>query len=354
MSENISFNNEKLTKTEFKNIINIVEKYQNDGGEDGKGGIKPSRHVYVNYPNTDKYIIFEKYAEMKQRWDNFKKINQREPSYIWIINEAEAVDISNDDKILPTDTFLDIETRVNKYKSQGGEITSDRRLYLKMVEMREYITYKKYEEILARVNVFRASNGRNPNFIYLQAKTNTNESRPNAVGGDLTPNASGWYMSQRYKSTPSAIKQETNYQCGPNSIQQAWYELTGDWINESTIAKYAGTTVNGTGHSGLDAAIRKLAQEKGINLTIEWKYLSDLGYEELGKLVKNLKVAIFIHSKYKLKWGHYEYVIGVNPTTKKLLVANSLSGGWLEYRSFSTMTSYVNAISQKSICKISL
>ena len=355
MSVNISYNTEKLSKTEFKKIINIVENYQNASGEDGEGNIKPSRHVYVNYPNTDYFILFEKYAEMKQRWDNFKQTKQREPSYIWIVNEAEAIDISNDDKILPINTFLDMEIRVNQYKLQGGEIQPNRRIYLKMVEMREYITYTKYEEILTRVNVFRANNGRNPNFIYLKVETNANDTtRKNAVGDSITPNSNGWYMSPRYKATPSAIRQETNYWCGPNSVQQCWYEITGEWISESTIAKYAGTTVNGTGHSGLETAIRKLAKNKGVNVKIAWEYLSSIGYTKFGELVKDNKVGVFIHSKYKLKWGHYEYIIGVNPATKKVLVANSLSGGWLEYRSFATMNSYVAAISQKSVCEVTL
>ena len=270
------------------------------------------------------------------------------------MNEANAIDISNDDKILVTGTFLDMEIRVNQYKTKGGEIDDNRRIYLKMVEMREYITYAKYLEILSRVNVFRANNGRNPNFIYLQSKNNTNESRPNAVGDDITPNKDGWYLSQKYKSSASAIKQETNYWCGPNSIQQCWYELTGNWYKESTIAKYAGTTTSGTGHDGLTKAIKKLGDIEKKIVTVDWKYLSDIGYTELAKLVKSSTVAVFTHSKYKLKWGHYEYIIGVNPSTKKVLVANSLSGGWLEYRSFSTMSSYINAITQKSVCEIIL
>ena len=354
MSENISYNKVKLTNEQFKNIIGIVTRYQNQGGEDGQGNVSPNRPVYVNYPNTDKYIVFEKYMEMKDRWDNFITTNRREPSYIWIVNELAAVDVSNEDRIWNMDTILDLEIRVNQYKMQNAEIADNRRVYLKMVEMREYITYSKYKEIMSRVNVFRATNGRNPNFVYNIAKTNTNSSRPNAVGDDITPNNDGWYMSQRYKSAASSIKQETNYWCGPNSVQQVWYELTGVWHKESEIAKYAGTTTSGTGHNGLDTAVKKLANIDGKKVSISWKYLSDLGYTELAKLVKSLKNGVYVHSKYKLKWGHYEYVVGVNPITKKVLVANSLSGGWLEYRSFATMNSYVAAISQKSVCDVTL
>ena len=355
MSVNISYNTEKLTKEEFKKIIEIVEKYIKQGGEDGKGNVSPNRPVYINYPKKDKFIFFEKYMEMKERWDDFIDSKSKEPNYIWIVNEANAIDIGNDDKILPISTFLDMEIRVNKYQTQTGDIADNRRIYLKMVEMREYITYVKYLEILARVNVFRANNGRNPNFIYLKVESNANSTtRKSAVGNSITPNKDGWYLSQRYKSSASHIKQETNYWCGPNSVQQCWFELTGNWYKESTIASYAGTTKSGTGHDGLTKAIKKLGDIEKKIVTVDWKYLSDLGYTELAKLVKSSTVAVFTHSKYKLKWGHYEYIVGVNPTTKKLLVANSLSGGWLEYRSFSTMNSYVKAISQKSVCEIIL
>ena len=75
--------------------------------------------------------------------------------------------------------------------------------------------------------------------------------------------------------------------------------------------------------------------------------------EKLAKLVKDRNTGVFIHNKYKNKYGHYEYVIGVNLKTEKLMVANSLSGGWIEYRSFKTMTNYINGINQKNIAQIS-
>ena len=150
------------------------------------------------------------------------------------------------------------------------------------------------------------------------------------------------------------MKQETNYWCGPNAIQLSWYELTGEWVSESYIAKVAGTTTAGTGHSGLETAIKRLAKDKGVNVSIKWDYLSDVGYTELGKLVKNGNVGIFTHTKYKNKWGHYEYIIGVNPKTQKLMVNNSLSGGWIEYRTFSTMNQYAKGVSQKSVCEIKI
>lgn len=349
MSTDVSKNKErKLSKNEILDMETRVEKYKAQGGEDGQGNINPNRAIYINYNTKKEYITYTTYLEVLNRW-----INTEKPDTIQIYIEPICID--DDDKILPKSTILDMETRVNKFKSQGGTIADTRRIYLSMVDMAEYITYKKYKELISRVETFRAKNNRDPNFVYLRVETNENTTtRVNAVGDDITPNGNGWYLSPRYSTNKNTMRQETNYWCGPNSIQLVWYELTGEIISESYIAKVAGTTTSGTGHTGLETAIKRLAKDKGVNVTITWSYLSDLGYEKLGKLVKDGKTGIFCHNKYKNKYGHYEYIIGINPKTQKLMINNSLSGGWIEYRSFSTMTSYINGITQKSICQVKI
>ena len=63
----------------------------------------------------------------------------------------------------------------------------------------------------------------------------------------------------------------------------------------------------------------------------------------------NPKMAIGLHSVYKLKWGHYKYCYKLCKSSKTIYIANSLSGGYLQARSFSTMLGYINAASYPSI-----
>lgn len=330
---------EYITSAEFKDMMERVNKYIKDGGS-----ITDTRRIYINYTNKEAYVTYEQYRNILSRW------NSLNGDFDKIMIYVAPVNISNDDKILPIETFNNMEARVNNYLSQGGVISEDRAIFLNMADLKEYITYTRYKDMLKRVELWRKNNNRDPKFVYIVSKTNTNTERPHAVGDNISPNSDGWYLSQRYKSNSASIKQETLWWCADNAMQQLWYELTGNWYSESFLAKKAGTTRNGTGHDGINTALKVLAQLDKVNIEIVWKYLSDLGYEELGKLVKDIDVGTLQHSKYKLRWGHYEYIIGVNPSTKKLLVANSLSGGWLEYRTFKTNTSYVNGCSQKSFC----
>lgn len=338
----------KIGKDIFKSAIKIVNKFLNAGGK-----VTDATLVYPNYPNPNLCFQYWRYKEMLNRWNSFKKVNNREPNSIYI--KPVAIDISGDDKILPINTVLDMEKRVTSFISKGGKPAATRRIYLDYSTQEEYVTYTKYKDLIARVAAFRKVNNRNPNFVYIITQSNENNTtRPNAAGDDLTPNSSGWYLCQRYKNDAASIKQETLYWCGPNSVQQLIYEITGKWYSESSIAKIAGTTTSGTGHDEINNTIKKLCKNAGLSCTVDWKYFSEIGSTGLGKLIKDIKIGTLQHLKYKSKWGHYEYIIGVNPAKNKLLVANSLSGGWLEYRGISTNTGWINQISQKSICVATL
>jgi len=343
----LTYSEKRLSKEEFKKINSKIDKYLNDGGI-----VKEDRFIYINYPRGNQYFLYWRYKEMLKRWNNFIKNNGHEPSYIYI--KTPAVDISGDDKILPISTFLDMEERVNKYLKNGGLISDTRRIYLKMDEQLEYITYTKYKDLLERCDSWRMSKGTNPKFLYIITQSNSNNNRPEAVGNNILPNHNGWYLCQRYKSNSSAIKQENNHYCGPNAVQQLFYEISGKWYSEDKIAKIAGTGVNGTDHNGITKAIKSLALENNINLIVEWKYFSDMGYEELGRLIKDINIGTLTHLLYKSKYGHYEHVLGVNNVTGKILVANSLSGGWLEYRDQKTETKWLNLITQPSLCEVKI
>ncbi|KUK74739.1 MULTISPECIES: hypothetical protein [Methanobacterium] len=162
------------------------------------------------------------------------------------------------------------------------------------------------------------------------------------------PDSDGCYRSKRYL-TDANIKQDTNYWCACNIFQQIMYELYGLIISESEIAKAMGTTKDGTGHKEIISGGKTIAQRYGHNISIEFRNYSDMTEEELGKLVAHRDVGLFIHDLYKLKWGHYEYLIGLCIASGIYVVANSLSGGYIENRSRSTTQSYINGMNQPSI-----
>ena len=146
MAINISNSTKSLTSEQINDMQTRVEKYKAQGGV-----INPERAIYIDYTTQEEYVTYSTYQNIISRWELAGK-----PSTVQIY--IEPVDISNDDKILPTKTFLDMETRVNSFKAQGGVITDTRRIYLDMNEKCEYITYLKYKEVLNRVEAFRKAN----------------------------------------------------------------------------------------------------------------------------------------------------------------------------------------------------
>lgn len=154
----------------------------------------------------------------------------------------------------------------------------------------------------------------------------------------------------------SGMGQCNGYYCACNSVQQAIYRLTGEHISESTLARVGGTTTDGTGHDGINTMFAWFNREYGYNLKVEWKHFSDIGYDKLQEYINN--GAVIMHILYRNEWGHYEIPVSVGNGT--ITVLNSLGEycsypaycGYEETRSQSTHTSYVNGISQKSVCII--
>ena len=157
----------------------------------------------------------------------------------------------------------------------------------------------------------------------------------------------------------SGMGQCTGYYCGPNSLQQCFYRLTGIHVSESTLASVCGTTTDGTDHPSLNTAVEWFNRKYNKKVTITWKNFSDLGKtsSERWSALKSYisKGAVFCHLLYRDQWGHYEVPKSVGDDYLSIL--NSLgdscgSGtycGYIESRSKSEQLSYINGISQKSI-----
>ena len=150
----------------------------------------------------------------------------------------------------------------------------------------------------------------------------------------------------------------TSYNCACNSLQQAFYRLTGILVPESTIAGWAGTTSDGTGHPGINTAVAMFNKKYGKNVKIEWFNFSELGNSNKARWdkVKALmaKGALFFHLLYRNQYGHYEVPKSIGDVLK---ILNSLGDrcnypaycGYIETRTRAEQESYIAGISQKSV-----
>lgn len=151
------------------------------------------------------------------------------------------------------------------------------------------------------------------------------------------------------------LGQRTGYSCGPHSLMQCIYRLTGIELSETELMSVCGSTTSGTGHSGLETGLAWFNHKYGYNLKMTWKNFSEVGFDGLQKAYEN--GAVFLHLRYRSTWGHYEVPLTSNTDPNKIL--NSLGDscgtgycGYIESRSKSTQQAYINGISQKSVCII--
>lgn len=144
----------------------------------------------------------------------------------------------------------------------------------------------------------------------------------------------------------------TSYYCACNSLQQAFYRLTGIFVEESTIARWCGTGYDGTGHDGIGTGVAQFNRKYNKNVKINWYNFSDVGWDKLKDMTK--KGAVFCHILYRDKWGHYEVIKSIGDDLKVLNSLGDSCGngtycGYIEQREKSTQKRYMSGISQKSI-----
>lgn len=189
----------------------------------------------------------------------------------------------------------------------------------------------------------------------------------------ITPSQDSYYKNGIYHSGPywvgtgcNKMGQCTSYYCACCSLRQQLTKLGIETYTQQKIAQYAGTTTNGTSHSGIETAIAKIARNEGIKLQVTWKNFSELGstqqarFEALGKLLAQQNIGIILHTLYQNRYGHYETVQEVNRNNRTCLILNSLGSkcgspaycGRKETRSWNELARNLAGISQKSVCII--
>ena len=263
--------------------------------------------------------------------------------------KAAASDIGDtmNEQVIPSDV-KDQAKRIVQYINQNGQCPN----YVTTVKSKKRASAKLFIYAFARTLVWIKDHSNTwPNYTTY----NTSAFSGSSSGGSST-NGLYPYMTN---SGCSGMGQCNGYYCGPNSLQQCFYRLTGIKVAESTIAGWAGTTTSGTDHAGLNTAVAKFNKTYGKNIKITWKSFSELGSsnDARWKALQGYidKGAVFCHLLYRNTWGHYEVV--KSATSDPLSILNSLGDkcsspaycGYIESRSRSTQISYMNGISQKSV-----
>ena len=269
--------------------------------------------------------------------------------------------IDNSNLTLDIGTWLNMVRRFQDYTSSHNN-TEPNIIYINKANTYRYVSKAKYKEIYTRFSNYVKQHNHDPSFMYINYPTTSTST---------TSNTSGIYKANGYYTTGIELGQITSYHCAPHCIKQLFkhWSITG-W-SERFIGQKAGTTTDGTGHSGIDKAINYIADYEKIKVKIEWKHFSDLAstrdarFKKLGELISDPKKGVITHVMYKLGqankgrgYGHYEVPDQVNTKNNTLRILNSLGTrkydgsyyGYLETRSYATESYWMSGISQPSLC----
>lgn len=311
-------------------------------------------------------------------------------SYCYMLNRCAYWLISNNKSFKMRNTYnyfgrtADQGTIIKAIKDRGTKYQSDS-LIAEFVEcaivdnstnrdkwMPNYCTDKEGDQIprakvcdmAVRTSAFEVKNGRSPNHVNLgdAVEKTTSSSSSSSTSNCKSPYSQSPVLT---KQAPGYLGQKTSYNCGPHSLMQAIYNLTGINMSESTLASWCGTTTSGTGHAGLNTGIAKFNSKYGENLKIQWKNMSDFGsttaeqFKNICKLTCEGKF-VFFHLLYRNKYGHYEAFKSFNSSSNSFQILNSLGNksgsgyyGYIETRSGSNQKSYISGISQPSVAILS-
>jgi hypothetical protein len=201
-------------------------------------------------------------------------------------------------------------------------------IYLKVPRVGDYVTLKKFMELLTRWLKYRKDNNqRRPNFIWIV--------KPSAsVVSNGNPNC---HETSRYQW----MKQNMAYiTCGPSALWETLWDL-GKPPAASLVAKLLKTNYgfSGTDPANFKAYMPLIGKEMGLNLTAyEISFTDNGGYEGLAKLLDDPNSTFIIHGYcsgwtryYKVyKGGHYVAPVKICFDVKKVWVADS-DRGVIEY-----------------------
>ena len=94
---------------------------------------------------------------------------------------------------------------------------------------------------------------------------------------------------------PGYLGQINDHSCGPHSLMQCIYKITGIDMKEATLSEWSDTTQSGTSHEGLQKALNKFNSEKGYSLKMDWYNFHDVTESQIGNWMATNNTCMFFH-----------------------------------------------------------
>lgn len=273
-----------------------------------------------------------------------KLLTTPKSSTINVVNTTSATKTSQstiNEKVLAND-YRDMIKRFVSYVEQNKRVPA----YITTVKTKTQVPYSLFVYCLCKIIVFYYVNSNNyPAYCLFNSADVKSTSSTSSAAKPTTATKKKSNCENPYTSSPhytsegcNNLGQCTGYYCAPHSIHQAIRKFGITKYSEKQIAAWAGTTTSGTGHSGINTAIAKIANLTGKKISVEWKNFSDMGntdsekFANIAKLLCKDNVAIIWHIAYinggtgtsGKKFGHYECLDKINTSTKYVRALNSL------------------------------
>lgn len=275
MSKCIDNSTDYITVQQFEDIIKRHDNYVKTNK------IEPNI-CYIDSIKKDTHITINKYYDMKTRYDNYIKEHCQKPNICYITKPTStstgtSINTNPEGKVFLLDNLISARQTFRKHVKNNNNYPNY--LDIKGKDGKLYRCDKAlYMGLFEAMHMFAIRNGRLPNWV--EANTTANN--------------------------PLVIDYQNNgYTCGPTSLSMC-LQMFADYISEPTLAKYAGTTRNGTG----PADLIRTAKHYGYNMT-EIRRNSKAVQDSLNKC---RPVLMHIHTSYaggrsclgyRGSYGHY-------------------------------------------------
>ena len=347
---------------------------------------------YIDYMKISKKLILNESKEIRDFIDKNKKL----PTYATIdgskltpaqysymmAKQISSMKLDGIEKITVKEAVSPVGDKISTNVLKARYVDMANRM-VKYVEQNKvapnYVTidgkirarFELYTYCFAKILAYYKENNTLPNYcifnstdIKYNLTTASNTKKTTAQSTSTTKkttkkdNCTNPYTSSPHPTNSgcNGMGQNTNYFCGVSALHKMLKKFGITKFSQNQLAKWAGTTTNGTDHNGLETAVAKVSKETGIKLTCKWYHFSDLGFEKLAKMICKPNQDALVHLYYRNKYGHYEVINQIDMKNSTLKVLNSLGNkcgqcycGYVENRTFATEKQYINGISQKSI-----